>query len=216
MADLIPIPSPGVPLVFGEVGAPAVLVVHDDYGRLPWLAPFAEALAGRGGLRVIVPDLYDGVATDDSNEAGELLGQLATESARDGVIAELCAAKATGSARVGIVGFSAGGTLALQIAQAGEVDAVVAYYATLTAPQQGIIPCPVLLHLAEQDDWPDTGGPEQFVSRLRENGTPVMQHVYAGTAHGFANASIHALIDTRAAALAFARTTLFLETQLGE
>jgi carboxymethylenebutenolidase len=216
MAELIPIPSPGVPLEYGEVGAPAVVVVHDDFGRLPWLLPFAEALAGRGGLRVIVPDLYGGVATEDRHEADDLLGQLSMEAARDGVIAELRAATASGSERVGIVGFSAGGALALQIAQAGEVDAVVAYYATLTAQQQGIIPCPVLLHLAERDEWPPPAGPEQFVSRLRENGTPVTQHVYAGTRHGFANASIASLIDTRAAALAFARTTLFLETQLGE
>jgi carboxymethylenebutenolidase len=216
MADLIPIPSPGVPLEYGEVGAPAVVVVHDDFGRLPWLVPFAEALAGRGGLRVIVPDLYDGVATEDEDAARELREQIFTEAARDGVIAELREAKAGGSERVGIVGFSAGGTLALQIAQAGEVDAVAAYDATLTAAQHGIIPCPALLHLAEQGEWPETGGPEQFVSRLRENGTPVAQHVYAGTGRGFANASIHELTDTRAAALAFARTTLFLETQLGE
>ncbi|HEY4224468.1 MAG TPA: dienelactone hydrolase family protein [Pseudolysinimonas sp.] len=216
MTELIPIPSPGVPLVYGEIGAPAVVVVHDDFGRLPWLQPFAESLAGRAGLRVIVPDLYDGVATHDPREADELVVQLAAEPVRDAVIAELRSATESGSERVGIVGFSAGGTLALKIAQAGEVDAVVAYYATLTAAQQSIIPCPVLLQFAERDDWPETGSPEQFVGRLRENGTPVTQHGYAGTVRGFANASIPAVIDTRAAALAFARTTLFLETHVGE
>lgn len=216
MTELIPIPSPGVPLLFGEPGAPVVVVVHDWYGRLPWLTPYAEALASRGGFRVIVPDLYDGVATDDDREADILLDQLSGLDARAAIIREIEAARATGSARVGIVGFSMGGGLALQIAQAGEVDAAVTYYATLQATQPGIIPCPVMLHFAEQDDWPETGSPEQFVSRLRENGTPVTQHGYAGTEHGFANASIPALLDTRAAALAFARTTVFLETHLAD
>jgi len=71
VTELIPIPSPGVPLLFGEPGAPVVVVVHDWYGRLPWLTPYAEALAGRGGFRVIVPDLYDGAATDDDRHNDE-------------------------------------------------------------------------------------------------------------------------------------------------
>ena len=214
MTELIPIPSPGVPLLFGEPGAPVVVVVHDWYGRLPWLTPYAEALAGRGGFRVIVPDLYDGAATDDDRQADILLDQLSGTDARATIIREIEAARAEGSPRAGIVGFSMGGGLALQVAQAGEVDAAVAYYATLEATQPGIIPCPVMLHFAEQDDWPEGGTPEQFVGRLRENGTPVTQHGYAGTEHGFANGSLPALLDTRAAALAFARTTVFLETHL--
>jgi len=214
VAELIPIPSPGVPLLFGEPGAPVVVVVHDWYGRLPWLTPYAEALAGRGGFRVIVPDLYDGAATDDDRQADILLDQVSGTDARATIIREIEAARAEGSARAGIVGFSMGGGLALQVAQAGEVDAAVAYYATLEATQPGIIPCPVMLHFAEQDDWPEGGTPEQFVGRLRENGTPVTQHGYAGTEHGFANGSLPALLDTRAAALAFARTTVFLETHL--
>ena len=214
MSELIPIPSPGIPLVFGEAGAPVVVVVHDGYGRLPWLTPFAEALAQRGGFRVIVPDLYDGAATDDDRQADILLDQLSGTDARATIIREIEAARAEGSPRAGIVGFSMGGGLALQVAQAGEVDAAVAYYATLEASQPGIIPCPVMLHFAEQDDWPEGGTPEQFVGRLRENGTPVTQHGYAGTEHGFANGSLPALLDTRAAALAFARTTVFLETHL--
>ena len=216
MSELIPIPSPGIPLVFGEAAAPVVVVVHDGYGRLPWLTPFAEALAQRGGFRVIVPDLYDGAATDDDHQADILLDRLSGTDARATIIDEIGVARAEGSLRAGIVGFSMGGELALQVAQAGEVDAAVAYYATLEATRPGIIPCPIMLHFAEQDDWPESGAPEQFVSRLRENGTPVTQHGYAGTEHGFANASIPAALDTRAAALAFARTTVFLETHLAD
>ncbi|MES1170311.1 MAG: dienelactone hydrolase family protein, partial [Leifsonia sp.] len=83
MAELIPIPSPGIPLVLGAAGAPVVVLVHDGYGRLPWLTPYAEALATRGGFRVVVPDLYDGVATDDEREADILSEQLSGDVARE-------------------------------------------------------------------------------------------------------------------------------------
>jgi len=122
VAELIPIPSPGIPLVFGETGAPVVVVVHDEFGRLPWLTPYAEALASRGGFRVIVPDLYNGVATDDDDQADILLEQLSGTDARAAVIGEIDAAHADGSPRAGIVGFSMGGGLALQVAQAGVDD----------------------------------------------------------------------------------------------
>jgi carboxymethylenebutenolidase len=72
----------------------------------------------------------------------------------------------------------------------------------------------VLLHLAEFDSWDDGADPESFVSRLKEHGTPVVQHVAAGTVHGFANASLRETVDPTAAALAFARSTVFLEEHL--
>ena len=64
MAELVPIPSPGVPLYYGLPGSPLVVMAHDWYGRLPWLEPYAEALSGQG-YRVVVPDFYEGVCTVD-------------------------------------------------------------------------------------------------------------------------------------------------------
>ena len=83
MPELVPIPSPGIPLEYGEVGDPLVVVLHDKYGRLPWLEPFAAALADRGGFRVLVPDFYDGVATTDGDDAAALMARLTDEDARD-------------------------------------------------------------------------------------------------------------------------------------
>lgn len=56
--------------------------------------------------------------------------------------------------------------------------------------------------------------PDTFVSRLKEHGTPVTQHSYLGTREGFANATMLELLDKNAAALAFARSTYFLQAQL--
>jgi carboxymethylenebutenolidase len=123
-------------------------------------------------------------------------------------------AQHTGTERVGLVGFSVGGWLALLHAQAGAADAVVAYYASLGARDHGVIPCPVLLHWAETDDWGDGEDPELFIARLKDHGTPVTQFGYLGTRHAFANASVPAHADLQAAALAFARTAVFLESNL--
>jgi carboxymethylenebutenolidase len=214
---VISIPSPGIPLEYGEPGAPLVVVLHDKYGRLPWLEPYASALAGRGGFRVLVPDFYEGVATTDGDEATSLMRGLSDDDARDILDAAIGAGLDGGGlrhdgSRVGLVGFSMGGALALRAGQRGDADAVVAYYAALRPDQPGILPCPVLLHLAEADAL----DPAEFVNRLRGDGTPVTTHTYAGTVHSFANATLPEKVDGRAAALAFARTVVFLEARLSE
>jgi carboxymethylenebutenolidase len=213
MAELVPIPSPGVPLFYGEPGSPVVVVLHDWYGRLPALEPYAQALASRG-LRVAVPDLYDGVCTIDDAAADSLMGALDIGMALATIDDAIVEAQHTGVERVGLVGFSLGGWLALLHAQAGAADAVVAYYASLDAKDHGVIPCPVLLHWAESDEWSEADDPAAFVDRLKDHGTPVSEHRYLATAHSFANASIPAKVDAQAAALAFARTAVFLEQNL--
>ena len=58
--------------------------------------------------------------------------------------------------------------------------------------------------------------PDELVARLKDHGTPVNQHRYLGTEHSFANASLPGRIDGQAAALAFARTAVFLEKHLAD
>ncbi|MBF4572291.1 dienelactone hydrolase family protein [Herbiconiux sp. VKM Ac-1786] len=224
MPAFIDIPSPGWPLQFGEAGNPAVVIVHDAYGRLPYLEAYARALAGQGFF-VVVPDLFDGVATIEADGAAELEGRLdpgfalatlddAVALARtpDGPGTE--ADSPADRARVGLIGLGLGGRYALRLAQRGSADAVVAYHALLGDDEGGVIPAPVLLHRAENTAWAGGVDVDGFVSRLKEHGTPVTQHSYAGTSAGFANATVLPLVDRNAAALAFARSTYFLQAQL--
>jgi carboxymethylenebutenolidase len=213
MSQLVPIPSPGVPLFYGVPGNPVVVVLHDAYGRLPWLEPFAEAVASRG-FRVAVPDLFGGVCTIDDPTAQELMGNLDIGTALAEIDDAMVEAQLSGTERVGLVGFSLGGWLALLHAQAGAADAVVAYYASLGPQDHGVIPCPVLLQWAESDEWEEGEDPESFVARLKDHGTPVTQFGYLGTRHSFANATVKTSVDLQAAALAFARTAVFLESNL--
>ncbi len=208
--DVVPVPSPGETLWFGDEGAPLVVVVHDWYGRLPAVADYCASLATHG-FRVAAPDLYDGVGTTDAASAERLLAGLVPEPALARI--DDCVAAADGS-RAGVVGFSIGGWLALAHAQTGAVDAVVAYYSTLGPETAAVLPCPVMLHFAEVDEWEDDEDPDAFVARLRDHGTPVARHDYPGTAHSFANAAIPGLYESRAAALAFARTASFLQREL--
>ncbi|PJJ65363.1 dienelactone hydrolase family protein [Compostimonas suwonensis] len=213
MGEVIQIPSPGVPIEFGIPGHPLVVVVHDWYGRLQGVLRYAELLA-ESGFHVVVPDLYDGVATLDDDTAEELLDRLDlgfTLATLDDVIR---VGRESGSPRTGLVGFSAGGWLALLAAQAGSVDAVVAYYASLSSDEHGIIPAPVLLHFAEEDSWAPDQEPAAFIERLREHETPVTEHIYPNTTHSFANSSIEGAYSVQSAGFAFARTVTFLKDHL--
>lgn len=213
MTQLVPIPSPGVPLYFGETGAPVVVLIHDWYGRLPWLEAYALGLQHQG-YRVVVPDLFDGVATTDEATASTLMQQLDVAMSLGLIDDQIQLARSQGSQRVGVIGFSLGGWLALLHAQGGSVDAVVAYYATLGATQHGVIPCPVLLQFAATDEWDQGEDPESFINLLKDHGTPVTEFTYPGTVHSFANATISPKINVDAAALAFTRTWQFLRGHL--
>jgi carboxymethylenebutenolidase len=215
MSDLIPIPSPAETLYFGPVGAPLIILVHDYFGRLPWLENMAAGFEHQG-YRVAIPDLYNGVATIDRAAAAGLMQQLDVPNALaelDGIVKR---ARSAGSQRVGVVGFSMGGWLALLHAEGGNVEAVASYYATLESQQHGVIPCPVLLQFAEADTWGVGGDPHSFIGRLKEHGTPVTEFTYVGAKHSFANASIDETFEIHAATLAFARTSSFFEDHLSQ
>jgi carboxymethylenebutenolidase len=213
VGSIVDIPSPGVPVEYGRRGRPTVLLVHDWYGRLPWLDAYANALV-HTGFHVIVPDLYDGRATADEDSAEELMADVDLAFALATLAESIVAAREAGAERVGIIGFSMGGWLTLLEAQAGTVDAVVAYYATVSPSEHGVIPCPVQLHFAEEDEWGDGEDPESFIGRLKEHGTPVTTYDYPGTVHSFANASIPSKVNSGAAALAFSRSASFLGRHL--
>ena len=215
MAELFPIPSPGTIMWWGDPGEPLIVLVHDWYGRLPWLETVAELLA-REGFRVAVPDLYSGVATVAVEDAAAMMTALNVRRALGQLDEAVAEARATGSLRIGLIGFSMGGWLALLHAEGGSADAVVAFYATLGPQDHGVIPCPVLLHFAEYDEWGVNEDPEDFIRRLKDHGTPVIDHHYPGTRHSFANGSVPTLLDSRAAQLALGRSAIFLREYLVE
>jgi carboxymethylenebutenolidase len=213
VTELVDIPSPGWPLVFGEEGLPTVVLVHDDYGRLPYLESYATALA-KQGFYVVLPDLFNGQAAVDVEGMTLLSGRLDQGFATATITDAIQLGRGHGASRVGLIGMGVGGWLGLRTAQEGTVDAVVAYYAGLGDDEGGIVPCPVALHYSEFEAWGTGLDADLFVSRLKEVGTPVTRHNYIGTSTFFANATITSGLDKNAAALAFARSTYFMQAQL--
>lgn len=219
MTEFIDIPMPGWPLEFGEAGRPGVVLVHDRYGRLPYLESLGKALAG-AGFRTVVPDLFSGLATVDDEGAAQLETGMdpgfALATLEDAILLARSPLGVNSGAPVAAVGFGLGGYLALRSAQAGLLDAVVSYCAVLGADDPGVIPCPVLVHEAEVSQGARQGSIDDFVGRLRETGTSVTMNHYPGTTETFSNTSLDGRYERVSAALAFSRTGQFLRKHLVE
>jgi carboxymethylenebutenolidase len=206
-----------MPDYLAEPSGPAtagVLVVHDWYGLLPHVRAACDELAA-AGLAALAPDLYDGRTTTDPGQAEALMEALDNDAARarlDAATADL--RERAGGGPVGGLGFSMGGFRVLLQATTGAYDAIVVYYAAVDDAQASSIRCPVLLHLAEHEEFDPPEVYEQFVAALRAAGTVVEAHTWPGTEHSFANADV-ALYAATPAAEAWSSTVRFLRDQLG-
>jgi carboxymethylenebutenolidase len=195
-------------------GHAGVLVVHDWYGLLPHVRALCDELAA-AGLVAMAPDLYDGRTTRDPEQAEAFLETLDSGKAR----ARLEAATAdlrerTGGGPLGGLGFSMGGFRTLVQATTGAYDAVAVYYAALDEDQAASIHCPVLLQLAEVDEFDPPEYFTGFVAALEAAGTEVQSHTWPGTEHSFANRDV-ALYAPAQAEQAWSETVEFLRRHLG-
>ena len=190
-----------------------VVVVHDWYGQLPHVRTLADELAG-AGLAALAVDLYGGRTTTDPGEAETLSGEMdrAAAPARLDEAVETLKAQVDGGP-VGVLGWSLGGMYAVGLATRGDVDAAAIYYAAGDEDDAARIHCPVLLHLAETDEFDPPEFYDGFVNALRAAGTEVEVHTWPGTEHSFANRDV-ALHAPGAAAEAWAITVRFLHDRL--
>jgi carboxymethylenebutenolidase len=193
--------------------AAGVVLVHDWYGRLPHVRAAADELAA-AGLAALAVDLYDGRTTTDPGEAETLAGQMdrAAAPARLDDAVKTLKARVDGGP-VGVLGWSLGGMWAVDLATRGGVDAAALYYAAGDEDDAAKIHCPVLLHLAETDEFDPPEFYDGFVAALRSAGTEVEVHTWPGTEHSFANRDV-ALHAPGQAAEAWAITVRFLRDHL--
>jgi len=194
-----------------------VMVLHDWYGLLPHVRSACDELAAVG-LVALAPDLYDGRSTTDPQQA-EAIQQasgamdLARVGARlDAATAEL--RRRAGDGPVGGLGWSMGGFHTLLRATKGAYDVIAVYYATLEPEQAGEVRCPVLLQMAEEDEFDPRETYEAFAAALGAAGTEVQAHTWPGTEHSFANRDV-ALYVPAAADQAWPITVRFLRDHLG-
>ena len=190
-----------------------VVVIHDWYGRLPYVRDLCDELAA-AGLAAAAPDLYAGRTTTDPGQAEELAGAMDRAAAQARVEEAVKTLRdRVGGGPVGVLAWSLGGMYALDLATRGNIDAAAVYYAALGDDDAAKIHCPVLLQLAETDEFDPPEFYEGFVAALRAAGTEVEVHTWPGTEHSFANRDV-ALHAPEQAAEAWSITIAFLRRHL--
>jgi carboxymethylenebutenolidase len=209
--------EPSGPGGFGGLGprppAAGVLVVHDWYGLLPHVRAVCDELAA-AGLVALAPDLYDGRTATDPGQAETLAGEMDRAAAPTRLDEAVTTLKArVDGGPVGVLGWSLGGSYAVGLATRGNVEAAAVYYAAGDEDDAARIRCPVLLHLAETDEFDPPELYEGFVNALRAAGTEVEVHTWPSTEHSFANRDV-ALHAPGAAAEAWSITVRFLRDHL--
>lgn len=169
--------------------AAGIVMLEEWWGLTPHIETTADRLAS-AGFRVLVPDLFRGRTAAVGNEANHLIegldfGDAANQDARGAAQYLL----ATGSAKVGVVGFCMGGSLALICAMhVPEFRAAVTYYGypPPEAGDPGSITIPVQGHWAIADGFFTLEGVERIEARLNEMHVPYEFYRYDAQ-HGFHN-----------------------------
>lgn len=202
----------------GTVKRPGLLLIPDGRGPTPHFRAVARRFALDGFL-VLLPDLAAPANVPENSEEAENaiahIGVADTQLALD-LAAELLVNHPECNGSIGALGFSWGGSYALQFALTGaRVKAVVSFYAVPPSAERiAEIKVPVAFHWSEND--PRTAPvAEAIEKRLIGAGKTFEAWVYPDTASGFASDPSGRRSNKAMADRAFDRSTVFLKRWLG-
>jgi carboxymethylenebutenolidase len=205
--------------------APVVIVLHELFGVNEDIRLTCRELADKGFI-ALAPELYwrqersvdlDTWAESDWQKGLKLYAGYDRDVGVRDIVATIRAAKQVkgASGKVGVLGYCLGGLMTFLTAARHHPDAVVAYHGADTEKYVGEAPCisaPILMHLAEEDEFISKDAQAQIKSALAD--------VPSATAFSYPNCH-HAFsrhngrhYDAQAAALAKARTDAFLRQHL--
>jgi carboxymethylenebutenolidase len=200
----------------GPEAAPhALVVIQEIFGVNHHMREVCDEFAAQG-YRVIAPALFDrvqrgielGYGPDDRKVGMELRSQVP----EPGTLADVeAAAYALGGAKLGIVGYCWGGTLAyLASTRLEDVAAAVGYYGGgIAAAAAEMTKAPTILHFGEKDH----GIPLTDVDKVREHHPDMAIYVYPAD-HGF-NCEQRGSYEPESSKLALQRTLEFLHAKVG-
>jgi carboxymethylenebutenolidase len=195
---------------------PAVLVLHAWWGLNATFQGFCDRLASDGFV-ALAPDLYGAGQLADTIAGAEALVKTfdfeAAVTRADAAIAQLRAR--AGAERVGVIGASLGGALALELSaeRPDSVAAAVIYYDAYPRDYSASTAA-YLVHLAETDDYTPADAIAPMQTAFEQAGREATVHVYPGTGHWFAEPERADAYDAQAAELAWQRTVTFLRQHL--
>lgn len=205
--------------------APAVVVIQEIFGINADLRATCDELAAQGFI-ALCPDLFwrqePGVDLTDQTQDEWAKGfRLYTgfdipKGVEDIAATMEVARSLPGSTgKVGVMGYCLGGLMTFLTAARTGADAAVAYYGGSTekyVEEGGKITRPLLMHLAEEDEYINKDAQAAIIDGLKGNAL-VEIHTYPGCNHAFARHN-GGHYDAEAAAKANGRTAEFLKANL--
>lgn len=209
----------------GEKQVGAVVLIQEIFGVNESLRATAKSIAEMGFF-VLAPDLFwrqePGVSLTDKSEgewkkAFALMNGFDQDKGVEDLKVTLAAARdlpgANGNA--GTVGFCLGGRLAALMATRSDADVNVAYYGVgldALIPEFDKLQAPLLLHIAEQDEYSPAEVVEKLLDAVEESEL-IEAIVYPDVGHAFARVD-GMNYDARAAVIANGRTAEILAEML--
>jgi carboxymethylenebutenolidase len=202
-------------------GSPALLLLHEWWGLNLQIQQVAIRFAN-AGFATLAPDLYSRqncAVTTDPHEASKLMSGVSSQwAARDLNSATLFlrAQPFVDPMWIGMVGFSMGGILALDlVGHNSDLKAVSAFYAKM--PPVESVPyqvAPVQIHHAGKDAWVTRKEVDAYKAAMDQYRKANEVHIYPEADHGFFNETRSDVHRARDAALAWERTVQFLRAHL--
>jgi carboxymethylenebutenolidase len=220
MGELIQYPRPDGKKVPGylvepqQKTAPGIVLLQEWWGVNDHIKDIAGRLA-KAGFRVLAPDLFRGKVTKDSRVAGQMMGSLNPDEARQDIAGAVDFLKA-GSSKVGVMGFCMGGALTIAAAvNVNSISAAVCFYGIPPADQANPkkIRVSIQFHFANSDQWCSpsaVAGLEDTVKSAKVN-----YEMYRYDAdHAFFNDTRPEVYNEACATLAWDRALKFLKENL--
>jgi carboxymethylenebutenolidase len=201
---------------------PAVIVIQEWWGLVPHITSVADRFA-EAGFVALAPDLYRGTSTGEPDQAGKLIMELPVDRAAGDLTgaADYLADRPEVTGKVGAVGFSVGGSMALWSATLSDrIVATAGFYPGLPWEHlrpdwSGYVGKDALIHCSEKDGTSAAEGVQTARRAIESAGGGCRLYDYPGTAHAFFNDDQPEVFDQPAAASAWARTLEFLRARLG-
>lgn len=207
--------------------APCILVCQEIFGINKEMWRICENLA-QMGYSAICPDLFwrlepgielDPVNEDEFKRGLDLMGRFDIDKGladiQDTITHARSLKETTG--KVGAMGYCLGGLLAYLTACRTDADCAVGYYGVNIDKYAGEakgITAPLLLHVAEEDEFVDKDQQARIREALAKH-PKVELWTYPGAGHAFARQTDPTHYKPDAARLANQRTTAFLQANLG-
>lgn len=175
---------------------PAVLVVHEWWGRTEYADRRADELAKLGYVALAVDMYGGGRTTDDGETAGKL--SAAVKNLPDkgagrvqAAINFLASQPGVDRSRVAIIGYCFGGRVALDAAWAGlDLRAAVSFHGSLTTPTAAQVPgvkASILVLHGADDPFVPEASIDAFVASMKEHDFDWAMTWFGNAVHSFSN-----------------------------